>query len=98
MAGFNQALYVAQACQSKGAWENYQSRNGQTFGQVFGAIKAEGGFDNKYRVLVEERARLGTRAALKVGCSAAIKDIEDGSWDIYKGIRFKADYQLFMGR
>jgi hypothetical protein len=96
MAGFNYVLALTQACQRRDVWENYQNRNGRTFGRVYGAVKSGGAFDDKYRALVEVWAKTLTQAALKAGCDEAIHDIDEGGWDLYKAVRFKEDYQFFL--
>jgi hypothetical protein len=98
LAGFHQVLAVSQACARQDVWENYQNRNGRTFSQIFGSLKAGGAFDQKYRNLVEDRVHATTKDVLKLGCAATMRDIENGGWDLYKSTRFKADYKLFIGR
>ncbi|MDR1607521.1 MAG: hypothetical protein LBT38_03830 [Deltaproteobacteria bacterium] len=99
LAGFSQVHYVTQSCNAQeNVIKNYVSRNGSVFARIFGSLKKGGAFDDKYRALVDEEARVASQAALRVGCPAALKDIEDGGWDLYKGVRFNKDYKLFSGR
>ncbi|MDR2140202.1 MAG: hypothetical protein LBR11_00135 [Deltaproteobacteria bacterium] len=98
LAGFNQVLLITQSCQRREVWENYQNRNGRTFGHIFGSLKAGGALSRQYRAAVDERAREAAQISLKLSCDALARDIELGAWDLYKAPRFAADYQIFMDR
>jgi hypothetical protein len=98
LAGFHLVLAISKACDRQDVWENYQNRNGRTFSQVYGSLKSGGAFDQNYRNLVEGHVQSAAQDALKVGCEASMRDVENGGWDLYKANRFRSDYRLFVGR
>ncbi|MDR1871518.1 MAG: hypothetical protein LBS60_06265 [Deltaproteobacteria bacterium] len=98
LAGYNQVMSIAKACQLHEVWENYQNRNGRTFSRVFVALKSGGALDEKYRALVDESVKAVTRDAVKVGCEPSARDIDNGNWDLYKAPRFEVDYKLFTSK
>jgi hypothetical protein len=96
VAGFTTVLTGAKECQRADIWEHFQRRNGHTFGQIFRSIQAGGGFQGEYKTLVEAHATHMAKENLRQGCDGFVREVENGSWDLYKAPRFKADYNLFM--
>jgi hypothetical protein len=98
LAGFHLVLNLTRECGKQEVWENYQNRNGRTFGLLYRAIQAGSGFSQEYRDLVDKYVLKLSRDSLKGSCGTFVQEVETGSWDLYKAPRFQADYHLFIGQ
>ncbi|MDR1084476.1 MAG: hypothetical protein LBP22_06345 [Deltaproteobacteria bacterium] len=95
LAGFSQVLTLTKECARQDVWVNYQNRNGRTFSHVFRSLQAGGAFSKEYKDIVESYVRESAQETIKQGCDSFIREVESGSWDLYKAPRFNADYNLF---